>query len=137
MSIEGGCYCKRIRYSIAGDAVAKGQCFCRECQHIAGGGPATIMAVQESDFHYFSGAPKTFARTDLAEPVRREFCPECGTHLVSRSSRAPGLALVKVGTLDDPSCYGMPANAIHFRERYPFHAVAEGVRVFDGAPTRG
>jgi len=31
---------------------------------------------------------------------------ECGTHLITRTSKLPDAALVKVGTLDDPSIFG-------------------------------
>jgi Uncharacterized conserved protein len=136
MKIEGGCYCKRIRYRVDGEPVVKGQCFCRECQHVTGGGPATLMGIKESDFAYFSGTPKTFARSDLDTPVARDFCPECGTHLSLRSPRTPGVVLVKVGTLDDPAVYGKPGLAVYLGESYPYHAVPEGVPVFEKLPPR-
>ena len=34
MKIEGGCYCKEVRYESTGEIGLKGQCFCRECQYI-------------------------------------------------------------------------------------------------------
>src|SRR5690348_2674123 len=39
MKLEGGCYCKDLRYVAEGDPVMKGQCHCRECQYITGGSP--------------------------------------------------------------------------------------------------
>jgi hypothetical protein len=33
-------------------------------------------------FRYTKGTPKQFKRSDLEQPVTREFCAECGTHLV-------------------------------------------------------
>ena len=37
MNLEGGCYCKQIRYESTGEIGMKIQCFCRECQYITGG----------------------------------------------------------------------------------------------------
>lgn len=134
MAIEGGCYCGALRYRIEGEPVLKAMCFCRECQHVAGGGPAVLMAVPEAAHHYTKGTPAVFRRPDLAEPVAREFCSACGTHILSRSPRGPGMALVKVGSLDDPSLFGLPQAAIMMAEAHAWHAVPEGVPCFEARP---
>src|SRR5262249_33749938 len=105
MTFEGGCYCGKIRYGAQGEPRLKAQCHCRECQYISGGAPNMFMLMPPDGFRYVSGAPKTFARSDLEQPVTREFCETCGTHIVTRR---PGLNFVvlKVGTLDDPSLFG-------------------------------
>ena len=36
------------------------------------------------DIHYKAeGEPKDFTRSDLDNPVTRQFCPNCGTHLAT------------------------------------------------------
>jgi len=131
MELTGGCYCRKLRYRIDKEPRMKAMCLCRECQHVAGGGPNVIMSVPEEGFTYTQGEPRSFARSDLAEPASREFCGECGTHILTRSPRAPGFALVKVGSLDDPSAFGMPAIAVHAGEKQAYHCIPEGVRVFE------
>src|SRR5512139_2423865 len=106
MKFEGGCYCKAVRYQAEGEPMFKGQCHCRECQYITGGHPNVIMGMPEAGFVYTQGKPKAFRRKDLPNPVTREFCPECGTHLLTRAPGLPGVVLIKVGTLDDPSVFG-------------------------------
>jgi hypothetical protein len=54
---------------------------------------------------------KKFARRSR-NGVTREFCPECGTHVVTRAPGMPGAVMLKVGTLDDPSAFGKPQMAI-------------------------
>src|SRR5262249_46857362 len=112
MKFEGGCYCGKVRYVAEGDPIAKGQCHCRPCQYIAGGSVNVFMMMPAPTFSYTSGEPKSFRRTDLEGPVTREFCGECGTHLLTRSPKYPEAVIVKVGTMDDPSLYGFPHIAV-------------------------
>ena len=135
MTIEGGCYCGALRYQIEGDPVFKGQCHCRECQYLSGGGPNYVMGVPEAGFAYTHGAPKPFRRSDLDNPVTRSFCSECGTHIASGASSMPGVVMLKVGTLDDPDLYGMPEIALFLCDKRIFHVLPEGVRTFAREPT--
>jgi len=135
MRVEGGCYCRKVRYVAEGEPRLKAQCHCRECQYISGGAPNMFMLMPPEGFRYVSGAPKGFARDDLDQPVTREFCENCGTHL---ATRRPGLPFVilKVGTLDDPSLYGAPQMAIFTVDRQPFHLIPEGLPTFERLPPR-
>ena len=133
MAIEGGCYCGAVRYKAEGDAMFRGQCHCRECQYISGGAPNLVMGMPEAGFEYTKGDPKAFQRSDLENPVTREFCAECGTHLVSRAPGMP-LALIKVGTLDEPAEFGGPQMAIYTVDMQSFHQVPEGCATFERMP---
>jgi hypothetical protein len=134
MTVEGGCYCKAVRYRAEGDPMFKGQCHCRECQYISGGHPNVVMGMPESGFAYVKGAPKQFRRSDLPAPVTREFCAECGTHLLTRTPALPGAVLLKIGTFDDPSVFGAPQMVIFTVDKQSFHHVPEGVPAFERTP---
>jgi hypothetical protein len=134
MELQGGCYCGGLRYQAKGDPIFKGQCHCRECQYITGGHPNAVMAMPESGFSYTKGSPKKFRRSDLEKPVTREFCPECGTHILGRASVLPGAVVIKVGTLDDPSVFGGPQMVIFTIDKQSFHHVPAGVPTFERAP---
>ena len=67
-------------------------------------------------------------------PVTREFCADCGTQLLSRAPGVPGVALLKVGTLDDPSVYGSPQMAIYTCDQQSFHHVPDGLPSFERLP---
>lgn len=133
MKLEGGCYCGAVRYVAEGDPVMKAQCHCRECQYITGGAPNYFMMMPAAGFRYVKGAPKSFSRTDLERPVTREFCAECGTHLVTRPPGMP-LLVLKVGTLDDPTQFDGPRMAIYAVDKQPFHLVPEGLPTFERLP---
>jgi hypothetical protein len=134
MDIEGGCYCGAVRYQAKGDPLFKGQCHCRECQYISGGHPNVVMGMPGSGFSYVKGKPKGFTRTDLPTPATREFCAECGTHMVTTSPALPGAVLLKVGTFDDPKVFGAPQMLIFTIDKQPFHHLPEGVPAFERTP---
>jgi hypothetical protein len=133
MKLEGRCYCGEVRYVAEGEALMKAQCHCRECQYITGGAPNMFMAVPVDGFSYTKGAPKKFSRSDLEKPVTREFCGECGTHLITRPQRP--VVIVKVGTLDDPSQF-TPQMAIYTIDKQAFHEIPSGIPTFERLPTR-
>ena len=135
MKLEGGCYCGSIRYVAEGEPKLKAQCHCRECQYFSGGSPNMFMLMPVDGFSFTRGTPKQFTRSDLEGAVTREFCGECGTHLLTRR---PGLSpvIIKVGTLDDPTLFGAPQMAIYTVDKQPFHMIAEGIPSFERLPPK-
>ncbi len=135
MKIEGGCYCKAVRYVAEGDPLFSGQCHCRECQYISGGNPNLVMGLPESGFKYTKGSAKGHRRSDLGSAaVTREFCADCGTHLLTRAPGVPGAVLLKVGTYDDPTLFKGPQMVIYTVDKQPFHHVPDGVPTFETRP---
>ena len=135
MKLEGGCYCGNVRYVAEGEPMLKAQCHCRECQYITGGAPNMFIAMPPEGFRYTKGAPKQFRRSDLERPATREFCAECGTHLVTRPPVTPAV-IVKVGTLDDPAQFGEPKMAIYTIDKQAFHHIPDGMPTFERLPKR-
>jgi hypothetical protein len=135
MKLEGGCYCGGVRYAAEGEPIMKAQCHCRECQYISGGSPNLFMLMPVGGFSYTRGTPKKFTRSDLEAAVTREFCAECGTHLITRR---PGLSAVilKIGTLDQPAFFGRPQMATYTIDKQDFHAIPAGLPSFERLPKR-
>ena len=98
----GGCLCGSVRYRLSGEPVASRTCWCRDCQRIASNGtvnaifPKTAISVTGELVEYTSVASSGNA-------VTRRFCPRCGSHLFAENSGRPSLAVVRLGTLDEPS----------------------------------
>jgi hypothetical protein len=135
MKLEGGCYCGQLRYKAEGDAMLKAQCHCRECQYFSGGSPNMFVLMPPDGFSYTKGTPKKFTRSDLEGAVTREFCAECGTHIVTRPPSVPGVVL-KIGTLDDPTQFGEAKIAIYTVDKQPFHHIPEGMPACERLPPR-
>lgn len=131
--LTGQCYCGALKYEVVHAPILKGLCYCKACQVVAGGSPQVFMAQPNAGFRYVKGAPKTFKRNDLPEPVTREFCGTCGTHVVTFRPNAD-IVIIKVGTLDDPESFGAPKVAIFAEEKREFHQIPEGLAVFPKLP---
>ena len=130
MKATGGCYCGEIRYEINGALEVTAQCHCRECQYITGGNPAVFAVFSKDDFQYTAGHIATFARGDLATPVVRHFCSNCGTAIGNKSPTNPNLMIVKIGTFDDQSFFA-PQLAIFTCDKQHYHYIAKGIPTFD------
>jgi hypothetical protein len=134
MALTGRCYCGAVRYEAERPPRFRGECHCRECQYIAGGGPNYFMIVGSDGFRYTEGEPKRFMRADIGSPATREFCGECGTHITTRIPRDPSVVILKVGTLDDPAVYEGPQAVIWTSDAQPFHLMPAGVPQFAALP---
>ena len=119
MKLEGGCYCGAVRYAAEGEPMFKAQCHCRECQYITGGSPNMFLLMPLDGFSYTKGTPKKFTRSDLEGAVTREFCAECGTHIVTRRR----------------ACRGGPEGR-HARRSRPFRRPADGDGLSRGCTRR-
>lgn len=134
--MEGGCYCGAVRYEVTEKPVLKAECHCRECQYFSGGGANFFMTVPSSGFAFTKGSVQDFTKTDLEQPVTRQFCPTCGTH-VTTLLKLRGLTVVKVGTLDSPeTSYRGPKMAIYMKDTQPYLVVAKDLPCFEGLPNR-
>lgn len=137
MAITGRCYCGELRYRADGEASFKAQCHCRECQYISGGGPNYFMIMPADGFSYTKGEPRQFTRSDIENARTREFCGNCGTHILTRIPGMP-VVVLKIGTLDDPaSAYGGPKAAIYTVDLQPYHEIPGGMPTFERRPESG
>jgi hypothetical protein len=130
MTIEGGCYCGKVRYKSEGPVLLKAECLCRECQYITGGGSLHIMAVPLAGFALTKGAVKDFQRSDIDHAVTRQFCPDCGTHLFTRAPALKEAIIIKVGSLDDLGQYEGPDSTNFACDARPYHRLPTDIPVF-------
>lgn len=95
--LTGGCQCGAVRYVLTAAPDKPGICHCRMCQR-AGGGPFMAFGWVRLSQIAWTGTPKTFASSTIAE---RGFCGACGTPLTYRV-RGRDRISVTLGSLDDP-----------------------------------
>ena len=97
----GKCQCGKISYSLKQDKVISGHhCHCKDCQRATGSGKATILFIArkyidiKGDLKYFE------SKGSSGSTVRRGFCDNCGSGVLSYAKEIPHIVYVKAGTLD-------------------------------------
>jgi hypothetical protein len=102
MTYTGRCACGSVTLSIAGEPVGTRQCWCRQCQQIAGGGP-THNAIFRTEDVTFAGAVRSHGYVAASgNTLTQWFCPACGTPVYAQSSARPQFRTIRFGTLDLP-----------------------------------
>jgi hypothetical protein len=72
--MRGGCLCGQVRYVATAEPALVAVCHCKNCQKQAGTAFTVVVG----------WGLKTFNDTgDSGQPVRRNFCPECGSPITS------------------------------------------------------
>ncbi len=131
---EGGCLCGAVRIRIEGEPIFAGACYCRACQRVAGGAAAYAIAYPKEAVTVTKGETRTVTvKADSGSDVYREFCPDCGVHLISHNSGNPNFRAIKVGVLDDPSEF-KSQGSIWTASAQPWHRVDSDLPAWDGNP---
>ena len=101
--LTGGCMCGSVRYEYDGEPGESSYCHCDDCKR-ATGGPYTVGVLSHAaKLNIISGSVKGYTtKGDSGKDITREFCPECGSPLFTRSELFPDLLFIKAGSLDKP-----------------------------------
>jgi hypothetical protein len=102
MAYTGRCACGAVTLQISGSPLGAAQCWCRQCQAIAAGGP-THNAIFAAAAVAIQGVT-TAGTWDAASgnTAAAHFCPSCGTQIYGQSSSVPGLRAIRLGVIDQP-----------------------------------
>lgn len=128
-TIQGGCFCGKVRYVARGEPVNSRVCHCRMCQRVIGA-PFNARVLYRREDVEIRGPVQTF---HSSPELQRGFCANCGTTLFSIREGA-GLIGITTGTLDDPSVF-TPAEHIWVSAKQPWVVIADGLpQHSEGAP---
>ncbi|MBI0534766.1 GFA family protein [Roseomonas sp. KE2513] len=101
-ALTGRCLCGAVRFSLAAPPLAARACWCRTCQYLSSGNASVGAIFRRTDLTLTGETAEFTSAADSGTPVRRRFCPRCGTPLFAEAPNAPDLLLVRAGALDDP-----------------------------------
>ncbi|MGV8954482.1 MAG: GFA family protein [Cypionkella sp.] len=102
--VEGGCQCGAVRYRLTGAPLAVYKCHCKDCQRFSGAGWAMSMPIAAERVERLAGDIEVYdSVSDSGRTVRMVSCAHCHTRLWNEPLSAPGLLVVRPGTLDDVS----------------------------------
>lgn len=100
LGYSGRCACGQVTLEIAGEPVGTRQCWCRQCQQVAGGGP-THNAIFKTDEVQLTGELASNGWIAASgNTLTNWFCPSCGSPVFCQSSARPQFKTVRIGMLD-------------------------------------
>lgn len=102
MTYTGRCACGAVTFEISGEPVATRQCWCRQCQRAAAGGPTNNAMFLAEDVSVAGDLAKTSYVAQSGNTVSHHFCPSCGTHVLGTSAARPQYRVFRFGVIDQP-----------------------------------
>ena len=135
--LAGRCSCGALTATFSARPVQTRQCWCRQCQKAAAGGP-THNAIFNTDDVALSGTVGSWSYlAPSGNTLTQAFCRDCGTPAYAQSSARPQFMTFRFGFLDESHGLApeMLAELAH-RERGKPDLLDEGERCVDDAPAR-
>lgn len=131
VDLKANCACGAVTVSVRGPIRAMLMCSCEDCQKATGTGHSTVAMVNLADVAV-AGATKSFARPAASGATfTRWFCPECGTPLYGRSSRAPHALMLPVGLFGAAADWFRPNQLIFSRSHREWDEIAAALPRYD------
>jgi hypothetical protein len=114
-----------VSIAVNGPIYSMFMCSCQDCQKATGTGHSAVAIVDPADVT-IDGITKSFARSaDSGATFTRTFCPECGTPLFGKSSRAPDAIMLPIGLFGADAPWLKPNQLIFSRSHRAWDTVAE------------
>ena len=121
----GRCACGLVRLQISGEPIGTRQCWCRQCQKIAAGGPTNNAIFKAEDVTLSGDVASSTWTSDSGNTLTFHFCPSCGTQIYGQSSARLHLMTVRLGALD--AGHGLRPQAVIWMDDAPAWAVFDPV----------
>ena len=135
-SMDGGCLCGAVRYTLRSPALFVSQCCCKDCQKATGTGHTTIVGVRRDQLQIKQGTPKTYTSKGASGgDVVRHFCGDCGGRLYTSGTLPGEVLMVQAGSLDDPNRIS-PESVIYVKDALAWDRFDEALPRFQGLPDR-
>jgi hypothetical protein len=129
--LEGGCFCRSVRYTLTSAPMFVHCCHCRNCQSQTGSAFVLNALIETDRIEVLSGEPEiTTVESGSGHPHDIYRCTDCRIALWSDYGRRPGLRFVRVGTLDDPTALS-PDVHIFTRSKLPWIRLPEDVPSYE------
>lgn len=133
MTYGGRCACGAVCATIDAEPVAVRQCWCRQCQQLAGGAAST-NAMFPTDAVTLTGELSTHSYVAASgNTIHHGFCGRCGTPVWGYSDARPHFRAFRVGFLDADN--GLkPQMAIWLDDAPDWAAIDPGLEQFPRQP---
>jgi hypothetical protein len=124
VDLDAHCACGVVHLTFAGKVLSMFLCSCEDCQKATGTGHSAILLARLSDVST-SGELGSYARPSGSGAIlTRSFCPQCGTPILARSSRAPDILMLPVGLFGATADWYRPNQLIFSRTHRAWDEIA-------------
>ena len=130
-AIEGGCLCGAVRYRATAAPTTSMVCHCRSCRRAASAPVVAWVTFPKADFAFTQGEPTTFRSS---APVRRSFCPTCGTPLTYEHDERPDEVDIATCSLDDADAFP-PTHHAYLQDDLTWVRFGDGLPSYQGWKT--
>ena len=97
----GRCQCGAVTAKISGEPIGVRQCWCRQCQQVAGGAATTNAMFMEEHVALLGELATHAYVADSGNVLTQSFCPTCGTPVCGQSSARLHMRTFRLGFLDE------------------------------------
>ncbi len=136
-NLTGKCLCGSIQYSSDAEPIFSIICHCDDCQRQTGtafsmtvGVPKASMKIDNED-----KLKEFIGESASGNKVRRKFCPDCGSPIISMIAMAPDMYMIKAGTLDDKS-WIKPTHQFWCSTKQPWLELSDELEKHDRNPVK-
>lgn len=117
----GSCACDAVSLTVSGEPIATRQCWCRQCQQLAAGGPTNNAIFKVEDVSLDGELGSSVWTAASGNTLTFHFCPKCGTQIYAQSSARPHLMTIRLGAL--AAGHGLRPEAVIWTEDAPEWAI--------------
>ncbi|HCN65107.1 MAG TPA: aldehyde-activating protein [Pseudomonas sp.] len=134
MTLTGKCRCSAVNYTLDTDAaLAVYACHCQHCQTWSGSSFA-LHALVPADALSLVGPVTHYAYDTDSQHADHVGCSQCHTRLYNTTSAAPGLRVLRVGTLDNSPAL-QPVAHIWIKHKQPWLSLPDTIASWPESPT--
>jgi hypothetical protein len=123
MTYTGRCACGSVSATIRGEPIAVRQCWCRQCQQAAAGGPTNNAMFLTADVDMTGELATHSGPAASGNTLIQYFCPRCGTGVFGQSSARTHMRSIRLGFLDEG--HGLRPQAVIWTDDAPDWAVID------------
>jgi hypothetical protein len=123
MGYTGRCACGQITLALAGEPLQTRQCWCRQCQQTAAGGPTHNAIFRSEDVTIEGELGSSAYEAASGNTLTSYFCAACGTPVYCQSSAFLWRKTVRFGVIDQP--HGLRPQLAIWTDEAPDWAVVD------------
>lgn len=133
-TLTGGCLCGAVRYKLnPGFRMRPYVCHCTDCQRQTGASFNFLMNVMEKDLEIEGDLNEGRSIKPSGAVSRIMGCAKCMSRIYAVNAHRPGLAGIRVGTLDNSKEIS-PAAHIWIKSKQPWIIIADDVPTLETQP---